>query len=341
VTPPLSPLNFLRAALNPDAYHGTGRRPPFFEGWYFKLVDPTLQHRYAVIPGVFKSRDPGLAHCFVQVLDGQAGRSSYYRYPAEAFRSARGRFEIAVGPNRFSAEGLSLDLGGPEGTLRGELSFSGLNPWPVTLISPGIMGWYAWAPFMQTYHGVVSLDHRIHGQLEVNGQRVDFTGGDGYIEKDWGRSFPSGWVWMQSNHFSQPGTSLTASIATIPWLGRSFVGFIIGLLHEGRLYRFATYLGTALERLEVREERVRWTLRGREHRLEIEALPGPGALLHAPTEIDMGRRIPETMQASLRARLSRLDGTLLLDDTGACAGLEVAGDLDGLVRMAEAQFSPR
>ena len=49
----------------------------------------------------------------------------------------------------------------------------------------------------------------------------------------------------------------------------------------------------------------------------------------------------KSVWASLRARLSRLDGALLLDDTGACAGLEVAGDLDGLVRMAEAQFSPR
>ncbi|MCK7537696.1 MAG: tocopherol cyclase family protein [Marinilabiliales bacterium] len=30
---------------------------------------------------------------------------------------------------------------------------------------------------------------------------ADFSGGRGYIEKDWGHSFPSAYVWMQSNHF--------------------------------------------------------------------------------------------------------------------------------------------
>jgi tocopherol cyclase len=41
----------------------------------------------------------------------------------------------------------------------------------------------------------------------VGGRRVDFSGGSGYIEKDWGRSFPRAWIWAQSNTFTQPGTS--------------------------------------------------------------------------------------------------------------------------------------
>ncbi|WP_243392439.1 MULTISPECIES: tocopherol cyclase family protein [unclassified Mesotoga] len=30
---------------------------------------------------------------------------------------------------------------------------------------------------------------------------IDLTGGKGYIEKDWGRSLPDAWIWMQSNNF--------------------------------------------------------------------------------------------------------------------------------------------
>ena len=41
---------FLRNLLHPDRYHGRlrGQKPPFFEGWYFKCVDKTEQHRFAL-----------------------------------------------------------------------------------------------------------------------------------------------------------------------------------------------------------------------------------------------------------------------------------------------------
>jgi hypothetical protein len=100
---------------------------------------------------------------------------------------------------------------------------------------------------------VVSLDHVIEGALDIDGRTIDFTGGRGYTEKDWGRSFPSSWIWLQSNHFSTPGSSFTASVAIIPWIGRSFPGFIIGLWHQNKLYRFATYTGAKIRKF-------RWTV---------------------------------------------------------------------------------
>ncbi len=105
------------------------------------------------------------------------------------------------------------------------------------------MGPYSFAPFMECYHGVLSFDHDMNGTLIMNGESVNFDGGRGYIEKDWGRAFPRAWVWGQSNHFDHPGTSITISVATIPWLRTSFRGFIIGLWHDRKLYRFATYTG--------------------------------------------------------------------------------------------------
>ncbi len=53
-------------------------------------------------------------------------------------------------------------------------------------------------PAMECYHGVVSMYHLLSGHLEINGDKVDFSGGKGYIEKDWGRSMPSDWIWIQA-----------------------------------------------------------------------------------------------------------------------------------------------
>jgi tocopherol cyclase len=247
---------------------------------------------------------------------------------------------LRIGPNHFMAEYLALDIQSPQLTARGELHFSSLTAWPVTLISPGIMGWYAWVPFMECYHGVVSLDHPIEGTLKIDDQAIDFSGGRGYIEKDWGQSFPAAWIWFQTNHFERVGTSLTASVAIISWVRRSFPGFIIGLWHDGALYRFATYTGARIERLDITDERIVWIVRDSHYRLEMEAVRTEGGLLQAPTSVDMGRRIAETLSATVQVSLykdSDRASQLIVHDTGRHASLEAVGDLETLRAMRASQ----
>jgi len=141
-------------------------------------------------------------HSFVQVLDGASGHAAYHTYPTEQFEASRKGFDVRIGRSCFTADSITLDVNTPEGPAQGEVRFYELKPWPVTLASPGIMGWYAWVTRMECYHGVLSFDHSIEGGLILNGRNCDWTGGCGYIEKDWGQSFPAAWIWFQSNHFA-------------------------------------------------------------------------------------------------------------------------------------------
>lgn len=330
----MATASYFRSILHPDHYHGHGKKPPFFEGWYFKMVDASEEHKLAVIPGIFLSDDPARRHAFVQVLDGVSGHVVYHRFPVEQFWAATDAFEIRVGPNTFSRQQMSLQLASPEGSLAGEVAFDGVQPWPVTLLSPGIMGWYAWAPFMECNHGVVSLDHGLSGELVISGRRASFDGGRGYIEKDWGRAFPAGYVWMQSNHFAgERGVCLTASIAIIPWLRSAFPGFIIGLWHHGRLYRFATYTGAKTTHLAITDASVVWTVRDRDYVLEIEGQRAAGGLLLGPTREEMHIRVDETLNASIGVRLRTRAGETLFEGTGRHAGMEVQGDLGRLLAL--------
>ncbi|HNY63989.1 MAG TPA: tocopherol cyclase family protein [Deltaproteobacteria bacterium] len=320
-------FRWLSTTLNPEAYHGSGRRPPFFEGWYFKVVNAAGDRRYAVIPGIYLSREPGGSHAFIQISDGTTGSAAYRSYPVGEFVPARKRFDVSIGRSRFSTGRMLVDIDGPE------LDFLSPVAWPVTLLSPGVMGWYAWMPFMECYHGVVSMDHGIRGGLTINGEYVSFDGGRGYTEKDWGRSFPSAWIWMQSNHFPETGTSLSASMAVVPWIGRSFAGFTAGFLHRGRLLRFATYTGAVVEELSITDHEVSWTIRDREHVLEITATRAEGSLLLAPSVQAMDRRITETLTAAIEVRLhARSSGrsSTVFHGIGVNAGLEAAGDVAGL-----------
>jgi hypothetical protein len=322
--------NFIKTTLNPARYHGFGKQPPFFEGWYYKLVNHTETERYAIIPGIFLGDD---AHSFIQVLDGNTAQSAYQRFGVNDFWASRARFEIRVGENYFCADHIQLNLDTQFGKLRGKIQFEDIHPWPVSVLSPGIMGWYAWIPKMECYHGVVSLDHGLQGGLDIDGKFVDFSGGRGYIEKDWGQSFPTGYVWFQSNHFDTVGTSLTASVAIIPWLGSAFRGFIIGFWHHGRLYRFATYNGSKIEHLEISNEMVKWKVRNKDFCLEMCAKRTKGGLLHEPTGEEMLPRVEETMFATVDVKLSSRQGAVIFEEQGRNTGLEVQGDLDRLQRM--------
>ena len=324
----------LQRTLHPAWYQGHGKKAPYFEGWYYKLIDSSEQHRLAVIPGIFKGADPSTSHAFVQVLDGMSGEATYHEYPPQAFQAAKEGLDVYVGPNRFTLHTVTLDIDTPRRSVRGTLNLSDLTPWLSTVTSPGVMGFFAWIPFLQTYHGVVSLDHVIDGSLTFEGETIDFSDGRGYIEKDWGRSFPEAWVWMQTNHFDQPGTSFTASIAVIPLLGFSLRGLIVGLWHGGELHRFATYTGAQIDELTITDEEVQATISNSDHRLEIAARRAKGGVLRGPTGFDMGGRVPESLRATVTVRLSALGPAgshQLFEGTGRNAGLEVVGEVSKLL----------
>jgi hypothetical protein len=326
-------IRMFRNLFHPERYHGHGRKPPYFEGWYYKLVDRTERHRLAIIPGIFLSDDPEHHHAFVQVLDGTSGNAGYHRYPASAFEAARDRFDVRIGPNRFSGSGFSLDLANGNGSVAGAVELIDPTSWPVTATSPGIMGPYGWIPMMECNHGVVSLDHRLAGTLTVDGAPVDFSGGRGYAEKDWGKSFPAGYVWMQSNHFAAAGTSFVASIAIVPWLFSAFPGFIIGLWHDGSLHRFATYTRAETEHLRITDDLVEWRVSDRSRVLTITARRARGGLLYGPTRQQMGDRVGETMLSNITLSLRSREGEVIFEGTGRHAGLELHGDLDRLLAM--------
>ena len=338
----------IKRFYTPGAYHGWGKRGVFFEGWYYKLISADLNKRLAIIPGIYHHPDPRHQHSFIQVLDGMTSQVNYHRYPSDAFQASRKDFFIQVGNSAFHHHGIQLDISGMGSAIQGELDFENIQPWPVRFLSPGVMGPYRFAPLMQTYHGILSLDHDIQGSLHIDGKEFDFSKGRGYIEKDWGRTFPRAYIWMQSNHFAQRGVSLSASVATIPWMTGWFRGFLIGLLLNGKLYRFTTYLGSEIEVLNVSDEEVHWITAGTRrsdpegtyhcYRLIIRAERGPAGLILSPELDGMTPRIYESLTASLTITLEgigRAGNTpqVIFEGTGSCGGLEVAGSIEEIAEL--------
>jgi hypothetical protein len=196
------------------------------------------------------------------------------------------------------------------------------------------MGWFGLVPFMECFHGVVSFGHGLEGTLEVEDSKTSFDAGRGYIEKDWGKGFPSGYVWMQTNHFaSDPEASFIGSVAIIPWLGSAFRGYIVGLKHSGKLHKWTTYNRSKETLLKIDDSHITWTLTGPDGVIELRAERVAGGLLHAPLRTAMHQRVEETMLATVELRHLSRSGEVLFESVGDCAAMEVFGDLQRLLAI--------
>eukprot|EP01105_Mastigella_eilhardi_P014641 TRINITY_DN332_c3_g1_i1.p1 TRINITY_DN332_c3_g1~~TRINITY_DN332_c3_g1_i1.p1 ORF type:complete len:258 (-),score=60.11 TRINITY_DN332_c3_g1_i1:49-822(-) len=237
-------------------------------------------------------------------------------------------------------------------SIKGSLEFdhASHHRWPRTLLQPGVMGYLAYASsLLECNHGVMSMHFDIKsGVLAINGRDVDFSGGHGYVEKDWGLNFPQNWIWTQSHFTStQPTSSLFLSVAGVPLMGLTMPGFICGFLHEGTLHTFATYKFDTISILKLSAEFASVVITGSGERLEVNLTRPPlhhdeghhHATLYAPSVAtkQMEKYVVETLagaSASVAFWWTSAAGAVR-EFRGASnvTGLEIMGDLSALRGM--------
>jgi hypothetical protein len=312
---------------HPENFHGN-KKNKFFEGWYFKQTSSQKDYVFAVIPGVSIGED---SHAFIQIIDNR-NFSKYYRFKFEDFRFSNNPFSVSIDKNYFSLESLSLETE----YIKANLYFRELKPWPVKLLSPGAMGFFGFFKFLECYHGILSFNHMVTGNVVVKGKNIDFENGNGYIEKDWGKSFPKSWIWASSNNFDNSDASFTLSIANVPF-GRSyFVGFIIGFYLNGMIYQFTTYNGARIFNLRIEDNAIYLRVERGKLSIDIKMSKGAGSFLLAPRNGDMVGRIEESLNSNIEVTL-RSNGSVLYAGKGINAGLEVVGDIIEDIRNSKSK----
>ncbi|MDF2804212.1 MAG: hypothetical protein K0S61_4117 [Anaerocolumna sp.] len=209
----------------------------YFEGWYFK--HQIGNQVIAFIPGINLGAD-GKKKGFIQIISNE--NSYYIDFPYERCKFNRKKCYVKIGANVFSKKGIKVNLHTPDIQITGKIKYGSLER-----IKYCIMGYYRYLPFMECKHEVISMKHSLKGYLNIFDNRLKLTEGRGYIEKDWGHSFPSQYTWLQCNRFKGEDASFMLSIAKIPYLGFEFLGCICVIHYKGKEYRFTTYLGVKIK----------------------------------------------------------------------------------------------
>jgi tocopherol cyclase len=305
----------------PEVFQGDLAKKNYFEGWYFKHVSKDLEQIYSFIPGV--SLNENDSHAFIQVINGITGETEYISYPLQEFIWDNKRLYLKIGESVFTDKNIDLNIENKNLNVTGHLEYVNMVKYPKSILSPGIMGWYSFVPFMECKHGVVSVNHDLSGSIRINDKLICLDGGKGYIEKDWGTSFPEAWLWVQANNFQDHDTSFGFSVAKIPWRGKFFIGFIAFLYHNKKFFLFSTYNSSVISEISHSGKSIKFTLNHRNTILKVIITKKTFGILRAPSLGNMSRRIKESIDSQIDLSLFDKNYNLIFNDVSNRAGLEV------------------
>ena len=319
----------MKEIFNPNLYHGKHKNKNFFEGWYYKIVDKRGYYKLAIIPGISYGDKNGNHHSFIQIVNGTDIKFNYLSYDINDFTFNNNPFRICINSNIFTLENMNLSINHDDLHINGNIVFKNIVKWPDNIINPGSMGFYNYLKFMECYSQVCALNGSIVGYLNINEKKVDFTGGKVYIEKNWGKSFPKSWLWIQSNSFKNRKASITCSLGTIPFPIKDFNGFLIGATVENEFYNFTTINRSKIN-IKTLGDDIVLTATKKNIKLTLKTYTKPEdfLVLKAPIKGSMTSFVKETLNGQVYMLLEDTDSNkIIFNDIGTCTGIEYGGDL--------------
>ncbi|MBD2043614.1 tocopherol cyclase family protein [Microcoleus sp. FACHB-672] len=190
-------------------------------------------------------------------------------------------------------------------------------------------GWLSYFPIFEPGWQILMAHGLATGWIDWNGRRYEFTDAPAYSEKNWGRSFPQKWFWLNCNCFdNEPDLALTAGGGRrgVLWWMESVA--MIGLHYQGKFYEFVPWNSQVSWKIEPWGN---WQMQARNAHYAIE-LTGTtdraGTPLRAPTEQGLIFCCRDTMHGQLSLQLSELSAGQsqpILKATSSVCGLETGG----------------
>lgn len=315
-------MNKLFLIRNPEIFQGEkylNKNKRYFEGWYFKNTNN--EEGISFIPGI--NMDDIGRKAFIQVI---TNNSSYFiNYDINTFNFKYDPFEIKIGNNTFSKDEIHIDIKDDYQDLKiyGDIKYANSKNIKTNLLKPNIMGPFSYIPFMECNHSILSMKSSANGLININDKEIKFNNGIGYIEKDWGYSFPTSYVWCQGNNFKNSNSSFMLSIADIPFKIFNFRGVICDLMIDNNEFKFTTYNNTKITKYDVDDKLLEITLKKGSYTLNIKSIYDDRLKLSAPVKGKMEREIFENISSTIIVKLKRDNKVIFFDKSINC-GLEIA-----------------
>lgn len=259
---------------------------------------------------------------FIQIITKDY--SYFLNFSFKDFSFSDSPFFIKIDSNSFSLDEINININDSfhRLTIKGSIHFSNHTFIKNNFYAPNIMGPFSYFSSMECNHAILSMKSNISGSLHFNGNLINFNDGIAYIEKDWGTSFPSSYIWCQSNEFLAFPADFMLSVATIPLGSFNFTGIISDISFENKEYKFATYYGAKLKKYNVNNDSISVEIKQGNKILSVSSLSENSNFLLAPSKGKMKREILESISSKIDIQITENNKTIF-SNSGFNSGLEI------------------
>ena len=298
---------------NPELFQGENylkENKDYFEGWYFKNTN--INYSISFIPWI--NIDEKEKKAFIQIITNDT--SYFVNYNIDDFKFSFEPFYIKISNNFFSKNSIHIDIKDDTQNLTvfGDIRYSNGKNIGTNFLNPNIMGPFSYIPFMECNHAILNMKTRADGLIHINNNKIKFDDGIGYMEKDWGCSFPKSYIWCQGNDFQNSNASFMISIEDIPFKAFQFKGLICDLIIDNHEFRFSTYNNSKLVKYDVNDTSLNIILRKGHYFLDIKSKYTSCLKLFAPVKGKMSKDIFESISTSIIVTLKK-DNDIIFSDT--------------------------
>ncbi len=304
----------------------------YFEGWYYRLTLPQIKQSFAFMYAI---DDPQGGTKFsggsVQVV-GIDDQHIWRSLPqTQDFFASSDRLFL----NHWNSkgEGYSASAAYNKGKISNPTSLGctwdfqiqPINTWGSSAKPLATMGMLSYLPIFEPGWQILMAHGLASGFVDWDHSIYEFQNAPVYIEKNWGRAFPSKWFWLQCNAFDNyPNLTLTAAGGVRKFLGYPTDVAMIGIHNQDRFYRFMPDNSEIYCNVQPWGS---WQIQGfntNRERVEIIATTEhSGTWVMAPTELGLKFCCRDTTKGKIRISLySDQDLIFAASEQG---GLEIGG----------------
>jgi tocopherol cyclase len=344
-----------------SGFHWNGCDEKFFEGWYFRLTLPSIGESFAFM---YTIADPAGRGANSGGAAQVVGIGEEYDW--QAFPDVRGFWADAEGlglghwgktdlafAKRSQGEIAPQLLTAPEFEQRVQQGYQvtaklhqgslwsteteSFCRWSYRVLpvhgwgqprqpQQATGGWLSMLPIFEPGWQILMAHGLATGWIEWRGQRYEFTNAPAYSEKNWGRSFPAKWFWLNCNSFDRAeGLALTAGGGRRKVLWATEEVGLIGIHYGDRFYEFVPWNSQMSWQVQPWGS---WQMQATNQDFQVELLGTtdlPSITVQTPGADGLRSDCRDTLHGNIQLTLRTRGGELILEAQSNMAGLEVGG----------------
>ncbi len=278
----------------PSSLQGNFKRNKYFEGWFQKVYSTQHKSSFIIIYG-YATRNSIDTFGFIQVLIPSKLPEIIYFSKNEVYCDPSQHI-VCMGNNILTTHVIKIKTN----DLLIDLYLKNNNPIKTFKNS---MGYHYFIPYLPCYHSVLNSSHYVSGKIDYMQASYSLHNESGYLEKNWGTSFPENYFWLHAVDPNNSQVSLLFSQAEIKWLGNKFIRHIGHFRFDGKEIDLRNYNKINISNLIFSDSNYEFRIISRKIQMDISIITRNKVLFKGPENGSLTRNILHHTDAIININL--------------------------------------